>query len=133
MPRVVVLAEYRTSNARLLTLVRRAAAEDREAFTRLYDALLPEISAAVGGLVADPVRVDAVTSAAFGEAWSVAKSHTGPRTDVAAWITDIALRLAREQACPDSGLRLSIVEPAVAPARQAGPGPSSAPGRPSHR
>ena len=104
MPAVVSMAEYRTGPIRLLMLVRRVAAEDRGAFTRLYDALVVQVSATVRDILADPVRVDMVTSATFVEAWRSAGCHTAPGTDVAAWITSVAIRRAREP-CPVGGSR----------------------------
>lgn len=93
---VVFLGAYRTDPSRLLMLVRRVASDDRAAFTRLYDALLPQVSATVRSVVKDPERAAAVTSAAFVEAWLSADAHTALGTDIAAWITSIATRLAGE-------------------------------------
>jgi RNA polymerase sigma-70 factor (ECF subfamily) len=102
MSTVIVLAEYRTAPGRLLGLVRGTAAGDREAFTRLHDALASAVSTTVGAVVADTVRADAVASATFLEVWAAAGSHTAPGTDVAAWITGIALRRAEEPQVPDA-------------------------------
>ncbi len=102
MATVIVLADYRTAPARLRGLVRGTAAGDRAAFSRLYDALASEVSTAVRGVVADTVRADAVASATFVEVWAAAGSHTAPGTDVAAWITGIALRRTGELQLLDS-------------------------------
>ena len=93
---VVFLTAYRTEPARLLMLVRRMASNDREAFTRLYDALLPDVTAIVGPLRDDPIEADEVIAATFVEAWQSADLHTKPGTDVAGWIDEIAVRRAGE-------------------------------------
>ena len=93
---VIALAAYRTSPGRLLQLVRCTAALDREAFTRLYDALEPAVTATVGELADDPARVDAITSATFVMVWHAAIANTASGTDVMAWVTGIAVRLATE-------------------------------------
>jgi hypothetical protein len=93
-PVVVSLAGYRVAPYRLLALLRGCAVKDRRAFTRLYDALSPAVTAAVRDIVTDRVQADAVTSAAFLEAWHSAQLHTGGGTDVAAWIEDLAVRRA---------------------------------------
>jgi len=95
-PPVVFLTAYRTQPARLLMLVRRMAANDRDAFTRLYDALLPEVAATVRPLRADPALADEVIAATFVEAWQSADLHTAPGTDVATWIDGIAARRGGE-------------------------------------
>jgi RNA polymerase sigma-70 factor (ECF subfamily) len=97
---VVFLTAYRTEPARLLMLVRRMASNDREAFTRLYDALLPDVTAIVGPLRADPMEADEVIAATFVEAWQSAGLHTKPGTDVAGWIDEIAVRRAAEPDAP---------------------------------
>jgi hypothetical protein len=97
---VVSMAGYRVAPVRLLALVRGCAVKDRRAFTRLYDALSPAVTATVRAIVADRVRAEAVTSAAFLEAWHSAQQHTARGTDVAAWIEELAVRRAAE---PQSG------------------------------
>jgi RNA polymerase sigma-70 factor (ECF subfamily) len=94
-PQVVVsLARYRVAPNRLLGLLRGCAVKDRRAFTRLYDALSPTVTAAVRDIVTDRVRADVVTSEAFVEAWHSAQTHTARGTDVAAWNEDLAVRRA---------------------------------------
>jgi sigma-70-like protein len=93
---VVFLTAYRTEPARLLRLVRRMASNDRDAFIRLYDALLPDVTAIVRPRRDDPAAADDVIAATFVEAWQSADLHTRPGTDVAAWIDEIALRRAEE-------------------------------------
>jgi RNA polymerase sigma-70 factor (ECF subfamily) len=93
---VVFLTAYRTEPARLLMLVRRMASNDRDAFTRLYDALLPDVTAIVRPRRDDPADADDVIAATFVEAWQSADLHTKPGTDVAAWIDEIAQRRADE-------------------------------------
>ena len=99
---VVFLTAYRTEPARLLMLVRRMASNDRDAFTRLYDALLPDVTAIVRPLQQDPGRRDEVVAATFVEAWQSADLYTKPGTDVAAWIDGIAARRAAESDDPES-------------------------------
>jgi RNA polymerase sigma-70 factor (ECF subfamily) len=84
-------------------LVRRIAAEDKDAFTRLYDALLPEVSETIRGRLANASRADEIAAATFVEAWQEADLHTGPGTDVAAWIRGIAERRATEPDDPRRG------------------------------
>jgi hypothetical protein len=93
---VTALAAYRTSPSRLLHLVRCTAALDRQAFTRLYDALKPVVTATVGELADDPAQADAITSATFVMVWQTAIGNTASGTDVAAWVTDIAVNLTAE-------------------------------------
>lgn len=101
MTRVVFLTEYRREPARLLMLLRRSAAADRDAFTRLYHALAPDVHATVREVL-DGDRAGEVTAAAFLEAWHSADLHTAPGTDVAGWIIGIAARRAEEQGDPRS-------------------------------
>ena len=93
---VVFLTTYRTEPARLLMLVRRMASNDRDAFTRLYAALLPDVTAIVRPRRDDAADADDVIAATFVEAWQSADAHTKRGTDVAAWIDEIALRRAEE-------------------------------------
>jgi len=93
-PVVVSLAGYRVAPNRLLGLLRGCAVKDRRAFTRLYDALSPAVTAAVRDIVTDRVQADALTSEAFVEAWHSAQTHTARGTDVAAWIEELAVRRA---------------------------------------
>jgi hypothetical protein len=93
---VVFLTAYRTEPARLLMLVRRMAENDRNAFSRFYDALLPEVTATVRPLRDNPVGADEVIAATFVEAWQSADLHIGPGSDVAAWIDEVAARRAAE-------------------------------------
>ena len=111
LPPVVSLDLYKMEPARLLGLVRRTAEHDRRAFTRLYDALAPMVRTAVDDIVADRVRADAVTSAAFVEAWQSAQQHTARGTDVAAWIHGLAVRRAEAPPAADETL------PGAAPGR----------------
>ncbi|AGZ43838.1 hypothetical protein [Actinoplanes friuliensis] len=99
MDTVVFLPEYRREPARLLRLLRRAAAADRDAFTRLYQALAPDVDAAVHVTLGGE-RADEVAAATFLEAWQSADLHTAPGTDVAGWIIGIAARRAGEQDDP---------------------------------
>jgi RNA polymerase sigma-70 factor (ECF subfamily) len=86
-------------------LVRRMASnDDRDAFTRLYDALLPDVTAIVGPLRRDPAQADEIIAATFMEVWQSADLHTKPGTDVAGWIDEIAVRRATE---PDDPRRMS--------------------------
>ncbi|MBB4762104.1 hypothetical protein ACFQFC_38735 [Amorphoplanes digitatis] len=96
MTEVVFLTEYRREPTRLLMLLRRSAADDRDAFTRLYHALSPDVYATVHAALGDD-RVNEVTAATFLEAWHSADLHTAPGTDVAGWIIGIAARRAEEQ------------------------------------
>jgi hypothetical protein len=91
---VVRLDVFRIEPVRLLKLVRLTATKDRRAFTRLYHALVPTVTTSVRSIVSDRIRVEAVTSAAFVEAWKSAQEHTARGTDVAAWIRDVAVRRA---------------------------------------
>jgi hypothetical protein len=100
---VVFLTAYRTEPARLLMLIRRVASDDRDAFTRLYDALVPDVTATVRALLKDNARAGEITAATFLEAWQSADLHTAPGTDVAAWIHDIAARRAAEPDDPRRG------------------------------
>jgi RNA polymerase sigma-70 factor (ECF subfamily) len=102
MTGVVFLTEYRREPARLLRLLRRSAAADRDAFTRLYQALAPDVHATVRAVL-DGDRAHEVAAAAFLEAWHSADSHTAPGTDVAGWIIGIAARRAEEQGDPRVG------------------------------
>ena len=106
---VTILATYRTAPGRLLELVRCTAALDRKAFTRLYDALAPAVTATAGELTDDPVRADAITSATFVLVWQTAIANTAASTNVTAWVLDIAVRLAAEPADiaigPDTALK----------------------------
>ena len=95
---VTALAAYRTSPGRLLHLVRCTAALDRQAFTRLYDALKPVVTATVDELADDPARADAITSATFVMVWQTAIRNTAAGTDVTAWVTGIAVDLMAEPA-----------------------------------
>jgi DNA-directed RNA polymerase specialized sigma24 family protein len=95
---VTALAAYRTSPGRLLHLVRCTAALDRQAFTRLYDALKPAVTATVGELADDPARADAITAATFVMVWQTAIRNTAAGTDVTAWVTGIAVDLTAEPA-----------------------------------
>jgi hypothetical protein len=97
---VVFLTEYRGQPSRLLMLLRRVAAADQVAFTRLHIALAPEVTAIVHERLGDGVRADEVAAATFLEAWQSAELHTAPGTDVAGWITGIAARRAGEQDDP---------------------------------
>jgi DNA-directed RNA polymerase specialized sigma24 family protein len=97
---VVFLTEYRDRPARLLRLLRRVAAADRVAFSRLYIALEPDVTAIVHEHLADDERAGEVTAASFLEAWQSADLHTAPGTDVAEWVTGIAARRAGEQDDP---------------------------------
>ncbi|MEU7906873.1 hypothetical protein [Actinoplanes sp. NPDC049118] len=102
MNTVVFLTEYRREPARLLMLLRRSAAADRDAFTRLYHALAPDVHATVREVL-DGDRAREVAAAAFLEAWHSAELHTAPGTDVAGWIIGIAARRAEEQDDPRTG------------------------------
>jgi hypothetical protein len=108
MATVTALATYRTAPGRLLELVRCTAALDREAFTRLHDALAPAVTATVGELTDDPVRADAITSATFVTVWQTAIANTAAGTNVTAWVIDIAVRLAAEPADPPAGSRTAL-------------------------
>ena len=99
MSAVVFLTEYRMEPARLLMLLRRSAAADRNAFTRLYHALAPNVNATVCEVL-DGDRAGEVAAATFLEAWQSADLHTAPGTDVAEWIIGIATRRAEEQDDP---------------------------------
>jgi len=99
MTKVVFLTEYRREPTRLLMLLRRSAADDRDAFTRLYHALAPDVYAIVHASLDDD-RAGEVAAATFLEAWHSADLHTAPGTDVAGWITGIAARRAEEQDDP---------------------------------
>ncbi|MET8150485.1 hypothetical protein ACIBSW_09430 [Actinoplanes sp. NPDC049668] len=99
MTEVVFLTEYRREPTRLLMLLRRSAADDRDAFTRLYHALSPDVHAIVHATLGDD-RVNEVAAATFLEAWHSADLHTAPGTDVAGWIIGIAARRAEEQDQP---------------------------------
>ena len=96
LPPVVFLTMYRTGPARLLMLLRRTAADDLDAFTRLYEALLPGVVARVCDALDDAERIEEVTAATFLEVWQSAEEHTAAGTDVAGWITGIAARRAAE-------------------------------------
>ncbi|GAA0816639.1 hypothetical protein [Spirilliplanes yamanashiensis] len=97
---MTVLAAYRTDPARLRHLVRGMAVLDRAAFTRLYEALSPAVTAGLTALMTDPARAREFTAAAFVEAWQTANAHTADE-DVAGWITGVAMMLALE-AGPDT-------------------------------
>lgn len=96
LPSVVFLTVYRTGSARLLMLLRRTAADDLDAFTRLYEALLPDVVATVCAALDDAEHIEEVTAATFLEVWQSAEEHTAAGTDVAGWITGIAARRAAE-------------------------------------
>jgi DNA-directed RNA polymerase specialized sigma24 family protein len=93
---IVFLPAYRTEPGRLLMLLRRAAADDRDAFTRLYDALLPQVTATARARLAKAGPILEVIAATFVEAWHCADQHTEHGTDVAGWINGIAARRAGE-------------------------------------
>jgi DNA-directed RNA polymerase specialized sigma24 family protein len=100
LPPVVFLTMYRTGPARLLMLLRRTAADDLDAFTRLYEALLPGVVARVCDALEDAERIEEVTAATFLEVWQSAEEHTEAGTDVAGWVTGIAARRAAEPVDP---------------------------------
>lgn len=93
---IVFLPAYRTEPGRLLRLLRRVAADDRYAFTRLYDALLPQVTATARDRLAKAGPIVEIIAATFVEAWHCADQHTGPGSDVAGWINGIAARRAGE-------------------------------------
>jgi hypothetical protein len=113
-PVVVSLAGYRVAPNRLLGLLRGCAVKDRRAFTRLYDALSPAVTAAVQDIVTDRAQADAVTSEAFVEAWHSAQTHTARGTDVAAWIEDLAVRRAGGTPAGEEPERILVGGPTLA-------------------
>lgn len=115
LPPVVFLTVYRTGRARLLMLLRRTAADDLDAFTRLYDALLPGVVSTVCDLLDDTERIEEVTAATFLEVWQSAEEHTADGTDVAGWVTGIAERRAAE---PDDPRALSHPSQGARPSGQ---------------
>jgi hypothetical protein len=91
---VTSLGAYKTGPARLDMLVRRMAGEDRDAFVRFYDAVLPQVATLIESLQPDPVRAEEAAAATFVAAWLHAAEQAASGTGVEEWIAGIATRAA---------------------------------------
>lgn len=82
-------------DAHLSSLLRRAAAGDRAAFTELHDLLAPGIYESVRLVLPCPDIAAAVTAATLVEAWTLSRFRR--EAAVADWIGGIAARRACER------------------------------------
>jgi hypothetical protein len=116
-PSGVALLDPTDGPTQLLALVHRISAGDRDAFASLHELLSATILAKLRSMPLDADTVVAVASATFAEVWWLARFHSSPRTDVDAWVSDIALRRAADRApVPDP---YSELDPLSDPGRAA--------------
>ncbi len=88
-------------SAHLQGLMAQIADKNQIAFSHLYDALSPQLLGEVRSAPTTSHRAAAVVSATFIEVWTLARFHTGPGQDVAAWITEIAVRRITDRQSSD--------------------------------
>jgi hypothetical protein len=84
------------SSERLRWLRRRISGDDRNAFVELFDRLSGPLRDGLGARLADPPCAEIIITATFVEVWWLAGCHSGPETDVVAWINRIVDRRVGE-------------------------------------
>lgn len=81
-----------TASPVLLSLLRRVAREDREAFADLHNTLSPLVHERLRAVTPSTGITGGIVAATFIEVWWHARYHVAPDSDVVGWVTEIADR-----------------------------------------